>query len=53
LPEEAGLKGTWTRMKSQAAIAFFPESQASLAFSQYHALLNCVQNHLAYVVLQT
>lgn len=31
-PEDATFKGTWTRIKSQATIAFFPEPQASLAF---------------------
>ena len=30
--EDATLKGTWTRIKSQAAIALFPGPQASLAF---------------------
>lgn len=30
--EDATLKGTWTCMKSQAAIALFPGPQASLAF---------------------
>lgn len=31
-PDDATLKGTWTRIKSQAAIALFPEPQASFAF---------------------
>ena len=30
--EDAVFKGTWTRIKSQAAIALFPGPQASLAF---------------------
>ena len=30
--EDAALKGTWTRIKSQAAIALFPGPQVSLAF---------------------
>ena len=30
--EDATLKGTWTCIKSQAAIALFPGPQASLAF---------------------
>ena len=30
--EDAALKGTWTRIKSQAAIALFTGPQASLAF---------------------